>query len=368
MIPKKFLFRAKAIGLFAFLCLNMTVLHAQDIGNDAVVHHLSSGAYLVVTDFLPADTTLDVADQLQRIIDDNPHRTLYFPDRVYYLSHPICTPADPRISVSLELSNYAILKAVDSWDCPDAMVRLGGKNPYNDIRVNGSNYYLRGGIIDGNGIADGVCIESGRETRVLDTSIKFTRVGLRIAFGANNGSSDSDIHDVNIVGNHSSQSVGVIVEGYDNTLSNMRIAGVHVGVWLKSGGNSLRDIHPLYNSKTDAYDQSCGFIVEQPDNWFNFCYSDQFCTGFHQITDGSCCYTDCFCYWYAAIGDTHRGWAFTGQFNSVITNPKIGFTQANAVNNHIPISVGQSGGNGVFRNPLFPTEVATDQTYLEYIQ
>ncbi|MCQ2148834.1 MAG: hypothetical protein MJY45_00535, partial [Bacteroidales bacterium] len=61
--------------------------------------------------------------------------------------------------MSLELSNYAVLRASDDWDSDEAMVRLGGKDPANNIRQNGSNYYLSGGIIDGNHKADGISID-----------------------------------------------------------------------------------------------------------------------------------------------------------------------------------------------------------------
>ena len=125
------------------------------------------------------------------------------------------------------------------------MIRLGGKDPANNISTPGSNYYLKGGVIDGRGIAKGISIDSGRETAIRQTSIKNTTIGIHIKHGANSGSSDSDISDTNITGNCKPGCIGVLVEGYDNTLTNMRIGGVHIGVLLRSAGNSLRNIHPL---------------------------------------------------------------------------------------------------------------------------
>ena len=63
--------------------------------------------YLIVTDYIKADSGKDVSDELQKLILDNPNRTLYFPDGVYLISEPICTPANPIHSVSLVLSCYA---------------------------------------------------------------------------------------------------------------------------------------------------------------------------------------------------------------------------------------------------------------------
>ena len=86
--------------------------------------------FVVVTDYLKADGKKDVSDILQKIIDNNPNRTLYFPDGTYVISKPVNTPADPKKSVSLQLSNYAIIKAADGWSHEEAMIRLGGKDPF----------------------------------------------------------------------------------------------------------------------------------------------------------------------------------------------------------------------------------------------
>ena len=199
--------------------------------------------YVVVTDYLEANTGKDVSDAIQSIIDSNPMKTIYFPDGEYILAKPICTSGKPETAVSLKLSNFATLKAAEGWDHKEAMVRLGAAEPYNTIYRNGSNYYFEGGIVDGNMVANGIAIESGRETSVRNVSIKHTFLGLHIARGANNGSSDADIETVNIVGNNRPDSIGVLIEGYDNTLTNMRIAAVQTGIMLKSGGNFLRNIH-----------------------------------------------------------------------------------------------------------------------------
>ena len=67
--------------------------------------------FINVADFAPSDGSADASAAIQRLIDENPNRTLWFADGTYLLATPICTPADPRRSVDLQLSNYAILKA-----------------------------------------------------------------------------------------------------------------------------------------------------------------------------------------------------------------------------------------------------------------
>ena len=327
--------------------------------------------YLIVTDYLKADGKKDVSDILQKIIDANPNRTLFFPDGIYLISKPINTPADPRESVSLQLSNYAVIKAADGWSHQEAMIRLGGKDPFNSITIPGSNYYLDGGIIDGGGVATGVSIDSGRETVIRNTSIKNVRIGIQINRGANGGSSDSDIHDVNIVGNMQPDCIGVVVIGYDNTISNMRIGGVHIGVKVCSGGNSLRNIHPLYYSQgyeNGEYASSCGFVDEGNDNWYSFCYSDQFCTGFLS-RGGHGVYTDCFCYWYSRNGGRHVIFRSEGKFNGVVTNMSAGMNRNNAATENLILDAAEEGGRGVFTN-LYVTDysVLTDHSHEKYMR
>ena len=109
--------------------------------------------YIIASDYMPADGSADVSGALQALIDQNPNRTIFFPDGVYLLSKPICTPANPAHAVSLKLATFAKLKAMDTWTEKEALVRLGAAEPFNDINANGSNYYFEGGILDGSGKA-----------------------------------------------------------------------------------------------------------------------------------------------------------------------------------------------------------------------
>lgn len=263
----------------------------------------SSKDFIIATDYVKADGVTDVADALQQLVDNNPNRTIVFPDGTYLLSHSLVTPARPDKSVHLSLSNYAILKAADNWE-GDAVVRIGGKDFYegiidNFIYENGSNYGLEGGIVDGSGIANGIAVDTGREHRVSKVSIKNTVIGLHIRRDPLYGSSDSDFSDINIVGNDTPESIGVLIEGFDNTLTNMRIASINKGVWCKAGGNSMRNIHPLYIfHEGQDYSSSVGFIIEQDNNFLDYCYSDQLAVGFQLAPGVRVNLTDCFAYWY----------------------------------------------------------------------
>lgn len=281
--------------------------------------------YLIATDYVCADGKTDVSGVLQQLIDSNPNRTIFFPDGTYLLRKPILTPAHPEKSVDLQLSNFAKIKASQDWDSSEAMIRLGASHPANDIYTCGSNYGINGGIVDGSGIANGISIDGGRETYIRNVNIKNTRIGIHVKHGANSGSSDADIHSVNITGNCNPDSIGVLLEGYDNTLTNMRIAAVFTGVDVRSGGNMLRNIHPLFIFRPwsrEQFPESVGFrSLVDGNNWFDYCYSDQFAVSFHANSGN---FHDCFAWWYSSREESHIALKSDGPFNGRITSLTVG--------------------------------------------
>ena len=71
--------------------------------------------YIDVASYVDSTGNHDCSDKIQQLINKNPNRTLYFRDGTYLLDHQILTPGDPKRSVDLQLSNYAILKASDNY-------------------------------------------------------------------------------------------------------------------------------------------------------------------------------------------------------------------------------------------------------------
>ena len=326
--------------------------------------------FVNVADFVASDGKSDVADGIQRLIDANPNRTLWFADGMYLLSHPICTPAHPKRSVDLQLSNFAVLKAAPGWTNVEAMVRLGGIHPANDIRTVGSCYSLTGGVIDGSGVAKGVSIDSGRETKVRSVSMKHVFVGLHIKRGANNGSSDCDISDVNIVGNKKPGSIGVLVEAHDNTLANMRIADMQTGVRLKGSGNLMTNLHPLYTNPIEQYAESVGFHDLGYDNSYDRCYSDHFSTGFLFGKDnGNAMLDSCIVFWYAPCkGRRHTAIRCSGTFSAHVSDLRVSFRWNEALNT--VLEVGKDGGRGFLRDLIVDDRFVneTGKAYLKYLR
>ena len=346
------------------------LIFAAEARSEITPYH--AGGVVSVADFMLTDGTTDVADKIQRVIDEHPNRTIWFPDGTYLISKPICTPADPKRSVDLRLSNYAVLKAAPGWTNTEAMVRLGGMHPANNIRLVGSCYSFTGGVIDGSGVAKGISIDSGRETKVRDVSMKFVSIGLHIKHGANNNSSDCDISDVNIVGNKKPGSIGVLIDACDNTLANMRIADMQIGVKLtrSAAGNLMRNLHPLYTSPMDQYDDSAGFVDDSRNNSYDRCYSDHFSTGFlFGRTAGNTVMDACIVFWYAPTkGRRHTAVKCVGRFLAQIENMQIGFKNSEAVNT--VLDVGEKGGCGYLRDPRINIGLVRkdDTVYKDYLQ
>ena len=250
------------------------------------------------------------------------------------------------------------------------MICLGGKDSYNTVLIPGSNYYLSGGVIDCAGKAHGISVDSGRETVIRNTSIKNAQIGIHIKKGVNSGSSDADIYEVNITGNMDKNSIGILIEGYDNTITNVRISRMQVGVMISSSANILRNVHPLYGSTDDLlYEEGCGFIDKKGNNWYDFCYSDQYATGFC-IESGSSIYHDCFAYWYSNRGKSHTAIRSVGPFNSIVTNFTMGLNKNNSVLNNIVLKEinASTKGSGCFQNlRVNNIELLTSNDYEKYI-
>lgn len=321
--------------------------------------------YVVITDYVKANTGKDVSDEIQKVIDDNPRRTIYFPDGEYIISKPILTGGSYKTAVSLELANFAIIKASSDWNSDEAMIRLGGKDRAWDIFPTGTNNFICGGVLDGSGLAKGLSIDSGREYSIRNVSIKYVTLGLHVKYNSEYGSNDSDIFNVNIVGTGLKGSIGLLIEGFDNTFTNMRIANFEIGVKLTGAGNFMRNLHPLfiYGDKIDYVD-SIGFYDVSGGNWYDICYPDNFATGFRMLGKTMSTYNNCYCYWYSITGGVEVGFMSEGKFNSIIKGSRV---DLRAETQNAYLKVAESGGSGTVENPIFNVDNCPNEDYKDYL-
>lgn len=224
-------------------------------------------SYLVVTDFIRANSGEDIAKALQELIDANPKRTVYFPDGEYLISKPIKTSASPASSTMIVLSDHAVIKATKdftpetitapSWwtksrtNTLSALICIGAGKYANDNQTVGSYYGIIGGTLDGNGVADGVSVDSGRETVIYNVTVKNPKnIGIHIKEGSNGGSSDADVENVTIIGGKGA--TGILVVGFDNTFTDARIYGCDAGSVNHGGGNVYRGMYIYGDGNTTS--------------------------------------------------------------------------------------------------------------------
>lgn len=325
--------------------------------------------YVVITEYLTPNTGEDVAAEIQKVIDNNANQVIYFPDGEYVITKPISTPSNGSFSVSLKLSDNAVIKASDDWDkTQGAMVRMGGHQQLNSINVPGSNYYIEGGIIDGNGIADGVAVDHGRETSVRDLTIVNTDLGLHIKHGANNGSSDADIENIRIVGNGERGSIGLRISGWDNTYSNLRISNVQTGVKVETAANLIRDVHVTFtpNERLEGmYDKCYGFQDQGSRNWYDNCSATNFGVAFY-IHSSTSLLMSCVARWTEEYADKPQIAISTHKWNSVARAVSAFFTAPAAQCQFIAFS--DATGKGHIEDPIFDVNAVANDSYKSYLR
>lgn len=369
--------------------VNSNTTNDKDTNADGLLNFKDAG-YVIVTDYVKPDTGKDVADDIQKLINDNPNSTLYFPDGEYILSKTITTSADPDKTVSFKLSNYAHFMPDEAWKIADngdtvPLFHLGATDMADGIVNSGNHYSLEGGILDGKNVADAIWVSNAGDVSLRYISIKNAFIGIHVKGDDEGNGPTVDVHTVNIVGTAHAKnaetgegrdSIGVILDSNCNTLTNMRIANNQISIMLTGKDNMLRNLHPLYTSYysdyamsnwLDTYNNSVAFYDIGTRNFYDNCYNDQFATGFYMGEDTASIYDCCFNFWYRgtaaddkSVAD-HIAFKAEGKFNSIIRYNSADFTYSNPTE-HCPIPsncafliVGEDGGQGSIETVYYRT-------------
>ena len=337
--------------------------------------NFDDAGYVLVSDYLKPDPKKDAADAIQKLIDENPNRTLYFPDGVYLLSKPITTSADPAKTVSFKLSNFAHFKAMDTWETrSEPLFKLGATDMTDEFASATYHYSLEGGIFDGADKADAIWVMGAGNVAIRYSSIKNTVVGIHVKANDAEGNGPTvDVHTVNIVGSGTVDSYGVILDTNDNTLTNMRIASNLIAIKLTGSENFLRNLHPLFIfeaplNSVEVYKQSVAFYDEGKQNFYDNCYNDQFATGFYFSKDTASIMDCCFNYWYSEKYEVHNSYVCEGQFNGIIrySSSDVGHADKGTECNFL--LVGEAGGKGTIDTVYFnPNKVSENDASKDYL-
>ena len=102
------------------------------------------------------------------------------------------------------------------------------------------------------------------------------------------------------------------------------------------------------------------------DNYYDICYSDQFCTAFYMKSSSRNIYTNSYIMWYSNRGGVETAFKVDGKFNSVIRTPRVNFRGDNF--NNTFLSVTEENGSGIIENPMINNEdYITDKSYEKYL-
>lgn len=264
--------------------------------NDKISEYVSVKNYGAKGDGISDDTSA-----IQNCIDNNPNKTIYFPDGTYIVSNTIETSATDNEKVYLVLSENATIKASNSFS-DSFVVSLGEKGTAAGYSSTSHKSGIEGGIIDCNSRTSGLLVKNMHLTKVINLSvINSNLIGIQID-KSNNNSSDTYVQNVDLRGidGNIEETIGLYIIGSDNNIQMVRTTGFHTGIKLSGAGNYLNNCHPLYSIKSSDtnYNTSIAFDINDTDNILSNCYADNFGIGFQQSGNYKWNGTDLFCYWY----------------------------------------------------------------------
>ena len=328
--------------------------------------------YVVITDYEKLESETGYGALINRVIAENPGRTIYIPDGTYIIEEPIVIYADPEKSVSLRLGNQAVLKADPKWEDPHAaMIRVGVEEPtekpltMDEVDMMGyRSISIIGGCISGSNLASGISVEGGKDTYIYNVSLKSVSRAIHILRGNNElGATWVNVDNVNVTGTDKDDSVGVLVEGTYNTFSNMRIYIVKYGIQCTETGerNIFRNLHPLASNA--HRERSIGFYDMSDGNNFDVCYSDQFASGYAVHENTRSVMSGGFCYWYSDSNNYHVGYKAMGKFNSMIVSGKV--SHGHTVETDAYLYIEQEGGQGIV---LYPIDSSQSDKYEDMLK
>lgn len=308
---------------------------------------------LVVTEHITLDE--DISDALQQLIDENPGKTIEFPDGEYIIAKPITVPADPAKAVSLRLADYAVIRAADEWESDEAMIQLSvGEIPAESAL---DTFYLDGGTIDGNHVAKTLSIENGRDILVANVSLVNTALALEIVGGS------ADVENLIIVGTDADDSHGMIIGGKDCSVINVRISNVLTGVDVTGANNLIKSVQAVC---VDNSQGTYGFYEDGVGTMYDMCFSEQFSVGFKMSAEAVAVYSACSVKWTSAANKKHTAFEAEKKFNSLIRGCTVDFSFAES--NSSFLKVGASGGNGQIVYPSIGGKKNMDtQEFRDYL-
>ena len=238
------------------------------------------------------DTTL-----IQNLIDNNPHKTLYFPAGTYKVTNTLKIKAGNDNQVNLELDKNATITSTSSISYLFT-IGVDGNDAYTRYSE-GGQVHINGGNFSGNNITDAVIKLSAKQkethlTNLMVRDVETNATGIHVVPNGGDNSSDVIIQNVSVQGKGSDfASTGINLEGYDNKLTKIFIQKVKVGMVITGGGNFIDGCHILGSWSTGTaginaatFNDTIGVDCQNQSQHFTDLYVDNMATGI-KITGGS---------------------------------------------------------------------------------
>ena len=236
-----------------------------------------------VNDFARRAGESDDSARIRRAIDAAPDGVVYFPRGEYLVGSSVVVTN----MCSLELNKGAVLRAVKPMEYVLVVDNRKKIAPIRDRRLRDYNIYVRGGTVDGNGLAGCMTIYGFMHFTLNDMSFLNGRgYGLRVNGGCELIANNLYFRCLNsgLAGN-----VALFADGCDSHYTDCIVVDYTVGIKTSGHSNRFTRCHvwgglvpPLTaGAPCEMLDKSIGFwACEHAVTMFRDCYADTAQTGF----------------------------------------------------------------------------------------
>lgn len=268
----------------------------------------------VIVEGVVADGS-DQTAKIQKIINSNPGKTIFFPDGEYGINDTITTKADGvNANTVLLLTPNAVLRALPGLN-GKFMFHLGADGVVYDGAETFKNNGIIGGVLDCSWLSSGIRVSNLQKVNINSVLIvNDDYTGIQVYGGEETWPADTTIENVIICGNPKSNvmsTIAIDVYGTDCKILNVRTIGSYYGVRCHEGGTFLNNVHPVCKDSGSLgvnYNNSVGFEcdLDQSVTYMTQCYADNFAVGFYAKNGARIVSEQSQCYWYS--GGDYRHW------------------------------------------------------------
>lgn len=295
--------------LMAMMMLVPGMAWAEDAETELVTNTEWMPGYINVMSYGACGTgAKDDIDAIQRCIDENPGKTIYFPEGDYRISRCINLYASRSHAVNLVLDPNARIYTASKLNC---LLYVGddSKGDYERFDNDGRRYVI-GGTFDGDNVQRVIWVKSRPQLMRFENIkiINFEHYGFYADQTPGTYSADFELINSWICGKSSMspyECTGVYCATGDNTISDLRIDGCVVAMEICSGGNFISKVHATlmnrgYEYTSEGYNRTIGFKISTDGfNTFSQCYADTFAYGWYFKNDSLATLSQCnVYYWY----------------------------------------------------------------------